>query len=172
MRIHLTADDTQLASDHWLWLIPAVKEPKVTIDGRLDEWQSRPAAWLAYVWTNMPMARHQIQLYENPEHFSYPSYRLDARAMFWAGYDERQIYVGIRLEDDDPVILGEKTEKTESIRLVLAAGEKPVALDLLPRADGSVRIQSDSGTAAGVQARCSQRIFHRRTCVTRCFARS
>jgi hypothetical protein len=99
------------------------------------------------------MARHQIQLYENPEHFSYPSYRLDARAMFWAGYDEKQVYVGIRLEDDDPVISGEKSEK---IRLILAIGERTVALDLLPLADGSVRVQSDSGTAAGVQARCSQ----------------
>jgi len=154
MRLNLFADgdQVQLASDQSLWLVPAVRV-QAHNDGTLDEWENRPAAWLAYQWDSMPMASLRSQLYEGVEHFSYPPYRLDARAMFWVGYDDTGLIVGVRLEDDQPVL---SAEKGETVRVVLGAEGRLTSLDLRPLADGKVEVASSAAEGGTVEARGRQ----------------
>ena len=154
MRANLYAEGGfQVARDDRLWLVPSARTDSPFIDGKLSEWDTRPAAWLAYVWTGMPMGRHQAQLHEKPEHFSYASYRLDARAMFWTGHDEGNLYVAIRLEDDQPLL---SVEKGEKLRLVFASRDPAPEIELQPLADGSVHLAAMRTTSEGIRAACTQ----------------
>jgi hypothetical protein len=144
------ADGHRYAADDLLWLIPAARVDAVDVDGDLAEWQDRLAAWLAYVWTGMPMGRHQVQLHDNAQYFSYPSYRLDARAPFWTGYDDRNLYLAVRLEDDQPVL---SETKGEVLRVVVGSGKRQVAVDLAPLDSGEVAVLP-SGKDVIVTAQC------------------
>jgi hypothetical protein len=140
LRVNLRAKDgIETASDHWFWIVPAFRAKEApTIDGDLREYEGRNAAWLAYDWSWALFGRHLVQLHENGEVFSYPPYRLDARAAFWLSYDATRLYIGIRLEDDQPIL---DQETGESVRLVLGvAGANRCVLDLRPRPDGSVAV--------------------------------
>jgi hypothetical protein len=151
IRVHLySAEGWQPAKDETLWLIPAARV-EAAVDGRLDEWRHRTAAWLAYVWTVMPMGRFQVQFHENAEHFSYPSYGLDARAMVWAGYDDAHLYLALRIEDDQPLL---SRESGERLRLVLDTGDGPAAFELAPLPNGEVAVSGPGAEA--VRARCRQ----------------
>jgi len=153
VRVHLHAGNGfQAASDHGLWMIPAARA-KTPVDASLEQWRNRPAAWLAYEWSSMPMGRHEVQFYEKAEHFSYPTYRLDARAMIWTGYDDANLYVAVRLEDDQPMLAAEDGEK---VRVVLTAKDKTTAVDLHPLADGTVKIGTVPPACPGVRAWCAQ----------------
>ena len=151
LRAHVYSRDLQVAGDDRLWLIPAARVGgSLTIDGRLSEWQNERAAWLAYVWSTMPMGRFQYQLYENVEHFSYPPYRLDARAMFWVKYDDENLYLAIRMEDDQPILPGDR------FRLVLDSGGAERVVRIKPAADGTVTLTGPSAQPIQAEARCTQ----------------
>jgi len=138
LRVNLrTKDGLEAASDEWLWLVPSARVKQApTIDGDLDEWQDRSAAWLAYNWAWALFGRHIVQLHENGELFSYPPYRIDARAAFWAGWDDENLYVAARLDDDQPILSG---EKRENVRIAIGSrGSENCVIDLKPAADGAI----------------------------------
>ena len=148
LRANLSAPGgLEWAADESLSLLPAHRSTRApTLDGKLEEWESRPAAWLAYDWGWALLSRGTSQLYEGGEHFGYPPYRLDARAAFWASWDDDNLYLAIRLEDDQPVLSG---ETRESLRVVIAAGESESVLDIQP---GKRRVDAVLRARAGQEA--------------------
>jgi len=148
IRVNLKASSgVEAAADHSLWLLPAaaVESPPV-IDGQLSEWESRPAAWLAYNWAWALLGRGTSQIHEGGEYFSYPPYRVDARAALWAAWDEQKLYVAMRLEDDQPMLGAPHGER---IRLVVCPdGDRRIDVELTPMATGEVE-----ATVAGLLAR-------------------
>lgn len=137
-RVNLRAKDGfEAASDEWLWLVPSARVMKAPdIDGNLGEWEGRSAAWLAYNWAWALFGRHIVQLHENGEYFSYPPYRIDARAAFWAGWDKENLYLAVRLDDDQPILSG---EKRETVRVAVCSDNgETCAIDLRPTADGVI----------------------------------
>ena len=137
IRVNLRATGGfEAAFDDNLWLLPApTASAAPRIDGDLGQWEGRSAAWMAYDWGWALFGRHEIHFHEGGEHFSYPPYRLDARAAFWASWDAENLCPAIRLDDDQPLL---DADAGESVRLVIATGAKRHEVDLKPRADGSV----------------------------------
>lgn len=153
VRVNVHADGgVEAAADDHVWLLPApvVKDAPV-LNGHLDEWDGRSAAWLFYNWAWAPFTRNLIQLHEGGEHFSYPPYRVDARASFWTAWDNESLYIAARLEDDQPVLaLG----KDEMVRLVIGTdGNNLREVLLRPRGDGKLH----SGTEDSSIRVCSVR---------------
>lgn len=155
LRLNLrdAAGTTEAAADDAVWLLPA--RPLATapqLDGQLDEWESRPAAWLYYDFAWGQVGRGVTQIKTGGEFFSYPSYRLDARAAFWAGWDAKSLYVAVRLEDDQPLLLDADGERL-TIRLRTADGEK--TFELRPHADGTVAVVTPGTLPTPATARCA-----------------
>ncbi len=109
--IATTGDGREFTRDDWLWLhgaYPSANAP--AIDGKLQEWESRSAAWLFYDY-GWGMNRHLMQLDEGGENFGYPPYTIDGRAAFWTSYDKTNLYLAIRLQDDQAVLENDNGEK-------------------------------------------------------------
>ena len=122
------------AADQTLWLLPAARvnaPPK--LDGDLAAWAARPPAFLAYDWSWAPTSRSLIQLADGGEHLGYPSYRVDARAQFWAAWDETNLYVAAGLEDDETVL---DVANGERLTLALVVNGKATNVVVTPLADG------------------------------------
>jgi hypothetical protein len=154
LRLNLR-DSTGLeaAADDAVWLLPARSLPAAPqADGRLDEWESLPAAWLFYDFSWGQVGRGVTQIKSGGQYFSYPSYRLDARAAFWAGWNARSLIVAVRLEDDQPILAGTDGEQL-AIRLRTAGGVK--TFELRPHADGTVSVLTAETGATPVSARCA-----------------
>lgn len=132
-----TADGLETATDDWLWLVPGIAaQTAPEMDGKLDEWENRPAAWLSYDWAWARFGRDIAQLYEGGEHFSYPPYRLDARAAFWVAWDRENLYVAVRLEDYQAIL---EPAQGERIHLVIQPhGGTASELQITPTSQGAV----------------------------------
>ncbi|MFQ5810691.1 MAG: hypothetical protein ACE5JM_13840, partial [Armatimonadota bacterium] len=132
------ANGLEAAVDDVLWFVPA---PRATtpprIDGSLDEWRSRPAAWLFYDWAWARFARDTVQIHEGGQHFSYPTYSLDARAAFWIAWDRRNLYLALHLEDDQVILDGEEGDTAE-LR-ISGPGQEPSHVWIAFAADGQAQ---------------------------------
>jgi hypothetical protein len=146
LRAVLTAaDGVEHAVEDWLWLVPAARrQGQTAVDGDLAEWTGRPAAWLSYDWSWARFGRESIQIADGGEFFSYPSFTLDARAAFWTGWDANNLYVAVRLEDDQPIVSGEVRER---VRIALAANGRATSLTVTPGPDGRCEAQLDTPAA-------------------------
>ncbi|HPP12202.1 MAG TPA: hypothetical protein PKW42_05650, partial [bacterium] len=123
LRTVFKAEECETASDHWLWLVPCFPI-NIKLDGLLDEWEKKPASWLAYQ-RHWNFSYRWSQFLEGEGSFGYPSYTLDSRVAFWAGYDRENLYLAVRAEDEQILPAG------ELIRIFLAvAPEKPFRLDI------------------------------------------
>jgi hypothetical protein len=141
-----SGDGTEGASDAWLWYVPAplaAAAPK--IDGELNEWTTRQPAWLHYNWATALMNRHYFQIYEGGEHFNYPPYRVDERVAFWTRWDKENLYVAVRIQDDELVLQG---ALAETLTLVLSRGAATHRVTLLPRNRGNVVVEGVEGATA------------------------
>ncbi len=156
VRATLQADDgTEAAVDDVLWLLPAPRASRApAIDGNLEEWENRSAAWLFYDWAWARFGSDTVQIHDGGEYFSYPSYTLDARAALWAGWDSRNLYVAMRLEDDQPITDGPDGERIRM--LVDANGEQASEVALVPVARGNVRVLLDGRAGTRTAARWSR----------------
>lgn len=147
------ASGMEAAADDAVWVLPArLLAAAPTLDGQLGEWEGHSPAWLFYDYSWGQIGRGVTQVKEGGEYFSYPSYRLDARAAFWAGWDSKALVVAIRLEDDQPLLTGAEGERV-TIRIRTAGGEKK--FDLLPHTDGTVEVLTTTTGAVPVVARCA-----------------
>ncbi len=139
-----TADGVEGAVDDVLWLVPAARVTTApTIDGKLDEWRHGSSAWLFYDWAWARFGRDTVQIYGGGQHFSYPPYSLDAGAAFWTAWDRRNLYVALRLEDDQPIL---STEAGESVRLVIGEDTRQTSeVQITPTADAEVKALLTAG---------------------------
>ena len=158
IRVNLkTADGFETAADDSLWLLPSMPQAQPpALDGKLGEWENHPASWLFCDFAWGQIGRGITQVFDGAGCFSYPSYRLDARAAVWSGHDADTLYLAVRLEDDQPILSG---DKSETLRVVLNSPSGPLSLILTPRADGTVTIAPADANATELaqtaQARCA-----------------
>jgi len=99
--------------------------------------------------------RDTVQIYEGGQHFSYPPYSLDARAAFWTAWDRRNLYVALRLEDDQPIL---STEAGESVRLVIGEDTRQTSeVQIAPTADAEVKalLTAGDGVRTPLRARAA-----------------
>jgi len=101
VRARITAPGEDLAVEDTLWFVPAAR---VTVPAELE---NRLAAWLAYDWAWAPMGRTKSQLSTGGEKFGYPGYSLDGRAAFRVGYDAKNLYLHVTVEDNQLAETGE-----------------------------------------------------------------
>lgn len=138
-----TADGREYTEHDWLWLLgapPVATAP--AIDGKLEEWEGRSAAWLFYDY-GWGVNRHLMQLDEGGENFGYPPYTIDGRAAFWASYDRANLYLAIRLQDDQAVFDIDKGEKVE---MLMRSGAGEVSkVEIRPDAQGGGKAQLSRG---------------------------
>ncbi len=118
-----------------LWLMPAPRAPKPPVmDGKLDEWEKRSAAWLFYDHGWNLLGRSTSQLDEGGEHFGFPPYTVDGRAAFWSSWDAENLYLALRMEDDQPIF---DTGKGEKLRIVLRPkGKEAAEIEIHPAESG------------------------------------
>ena len=130
-----SADGTEWVAQDSLWLLPAPRATKPPeVDGKLEEWEGRSAAWMFYDYAWAPLGRSMCQLDEGAEQFGYLPYTVDARAAIWASWDPENLYLAIRLDDDQPVL---DIEKGESLRILIKPqGKESLQAELRPSADG------------------------------------
>jgi len=130
-----TGDGREFTDHNWLWLHAARPvEAAPTIDGKLEEWEKRSAAWLFYDY-GWGVNRHLMQLDDGGENFGYPPYTIDGRAAFWASYDKTNLYLAVRLQDDQAVLDPRNGEKVRILIRSEAGGVSQV--EVLPDAEGS-----------------------------------
>lgn len=136
VRANIVADNNiEAAFDDSLWLLPSMfMEEEITIDGKFTEWKQQ-AAWLAYEWNSNNAGRGVHQLYENGRYFSYPPFRLDARAAIRTGYDDENLYFAIQLEDDQPIL---DRKDGEEIKIILNNNMKETVISMNPLKNGDV----------------------------------
>ncbi len=102
----------------WMTVAPRL-QPK--LDGVLSEWDAVHPAWMHYTYSWGRFGRHIVQFEKNGEHFKY-CWRTDARAAIYSAWDDQNLYLAIRCEDDDLVASGADGDRLE-IKLNPAAGE-------------------------------------------------
>jgi hypothetical protein len=119
----------------WMTVAPALH---ATVDGRLNEWGSVPAAWMYYTFSWGRLGRHTTQFVDQGEHFKYIN-RVDSRASIRVGHDAEHLTIAIRCEDDDFVKKGTASAGDRlEIKLSAAPGEAAATRTLIldPAGDG------------------------------------
>lgn len=115
----------------WLTVAPSMTPD---IDGKINEWENIPAAWMYYTYSWARFGRHNTQFQANGEHFKYV-HRIDARAAIQTSRDDKNLYVAIRCEDDDAIFTGEQADVIE-IHLNPNPGQVDGTRKLVLRPDG------------------------------------
>jgi len=149
-QVSVTEDDgTEHAADDVLWLAYAGRRPAASkVDGSLNEWRRRSASWIYITWSWGRFGRDYCQIHDGGEHVSYCR-KIDTQAASWAAYDDGQLYLAFRV-DDDQVLFGDE-------RLVIRldtdlAGDfltppnaDDYTLTLVPQRDGKLEAKLTQG---------------------------
>jgi len=137
-----SADGSEFVSEDRLWILQApqlAKPPE--IDGSLDAKQVASAGWLYYDYSWALLGRGTIQLQEGGEYFGYPPYTVQARAAIVGTWDDKNLYIGIRLQKNQPML---SIDEGDSLRVRIAPQGAP-------RTD--LKVAVGSGGAKGVLVR-------------------
>jgi hypothetical protein len=144
-----------------LWLLNAPKRVDgMKLDGDLSEWTGRSPGWLYYTWAWGRFGRDFVQVCEGGEHFNYATI-LDLRAAVWAAWDDTNLSLALRIDDDQIV---EATEgqpgETVTVRIDLdllkssagGTGDDEVEVVVVPGKAAKANLRASAGSAAAAVA--------------------
>ncbi|HNS48331.1 MAG TPA: sugar-binding protein [bacterium] len=136
------------------WLTVA---PRVTATGgRVTDWSKVQPAWLYHTFSWGRFGRAFPQVVSGAENLKY-AFRVDGRAAVRTGYDGRNLYVSIEVEDDNAVFTG-APEKRDRFELKFdrdlagdfgsASARPDLNLLVLPESSGPCQVKGVEGAAA------------------------
>lgn len=107
------ADGTEHRMYDTCWLTVA-RRLSARVDGKLPEWRKAHVhpAWMYYTYSWSRFGRHNVQIERKSEAFKY-CFRVDAQAAIYSGHDDKNLYLAIRCEDDDPRFEGAQRDTLE-----------------------------------------------------------